>query len=105
MTKIILDSDIVLSLGVSSAVLESQILEKPVISIDAQYDVFGSTDYIPNSCPHILIEELDNLLSKIVNNSTLLDDIIQKGTNSLKNDISNIGNSSHILIDTLTKLQ
>lgn len=105
LTKMIIDSDIVLSLGVSSAVLESQILEKPVISIDAQYDVFGSTDYIPNSCPHVLIGELDNLLSKLVNNSESLNDIIQKGTNSLKNNISNIGNSSRILIDTLTKLQ
>jgi hypothetical protein len=98
------DSNLVISLGVSSGILEAQILQKPVISINAEYDVFGSTNYIPNSCTHIQIEEFDKLFSKIVADSSSLNDLIQKGTNSLNNNISNIGNSSHVLFDCLIEL-
>mgnify|MGYP001214174090 CR=1 FL=1 len=104
LSDLLVNSEFVISLGISSGILEAQILQKPVISINAEYDIFGSTKYIPNSCTHIQIEEFDKLFSKIVTNSSSSNDLIQKGTNSLNNNISNIGNSSHVLFDCLIEL-
>ena len=104
LSELLNDSKLVISLGVSSGILESQILEKPVISIDAEYDVFGSTDYIPNSCLHLPIEKFENFLSKILAEPDKFDELMQKGKNSIYDNISNIGKSSQIMFDTLIKL-
>jgi len=104
LSDLLVNSEFVISLGISSGILEAQILQKPVISINAEYDIFGSTNYIPNSCTHIQIEEFDKLFSKIIADSSSSNDLIQKGTNSLNNNISNIGNSSHVLFNCLIEL-
>ena len=104
LSELLTDSRLVISFGISSGILESQILEKPVVSINAEYDLFGSTEYIPNSCSHIHIEEFENFFSKVINESDTFSELIQKGKNSIYDKISNIGNSSQILFDTLMKL-
>ena len=103
-SDLIMDSNLVVSVGVSSAILESQVVEKPVISINVDYDIYGPTKYIPNSCPHIQVTEFENILSKLVNEPQMIDELIQKGKSSINDSISNIGNSSKILFDTLDEL-
>jgi len=103
-SDLIMDSNLVVSVGVSSAILESQVVEKPVISINVDYDIYGPTKYIPNSCPHIQVAEFENILSKLVDEPQMIDELIQKGKSSINDSISNIGNSSKILFHTLNEL-
>ena len=60
-----MDSKLIVSVGVSSGILESQVVEKPVISINVDYDIYGPTKYIPSSCPHIQVTEFENIFSKV----------------------------------------
>ena len=103
-SDLLMDSKLVVSVGVSSVILESQAVEKPVISINVDYDIYGPTNYIPSSCPHIEIEEFENILSKLVEHPKMIDELIVKGKNSITHSISNVGNSSKILFDTLGEL-
>ncbi|MDB3957023.1 hypothetical protein N9385_05070, partial [Candidatus Nitrosopelagicus sp.] len=103
-SDLIMDSNLVVSVGVSSGILESQVVEKPVISINVDYDIYGPTKYIPNSCPHIQVAEFEKILSKLVDEPQMIDELIQKGKSSINDSISNIGNSSKILFDTLNEL-
>ena len=99
------DSYLVISLGVTSSILEAQILEKPVISINVKYDIFGSTKYIPKSCPHIFIDEFENLLSELMNEPDKVSRLIQKGETAINENINNIGESSENLFNTLKRLE
>ena len=103
-SDLIMDSNLVVSVGVSSGILESQVVEKPVISINVDYDIYGPTKYIPSSCPHIQVTEFENIFSKLVDEPQMIDELIQKGKSSINDSISNIGNSSKILFDTLDEL-
>ena len=105
LSNLLIDAKIVLSLGISSGILEAQMLEKPVISILVDYDVFGSTEYISNSCLETTLEEFDHTFSKLLNEPDSLDILVQKGSKKLNQNISNIGFSSQILFDTMKKLQ
>ena len=58
LSELIQNSKIILSLGLTTSILESQILEKPFISILVDYDIFGNTDYISNSCLETTLENL-----------------------------------------------
>ena len=103
-SDLIMDSKLVVSVGVSSGILESQVVEKPVISINVDYDIYGPTKYIPSSCPHIQLAEFEKIFSKLVDESQMIDELIQKGKSSINDSISNIGNSSKILFGTLDEL-
>ncbi len=104
LSNLLLNSKIVLSLGISSGILEAQILEKPVISISSKYDVFGTGKYVPNSCLEIKIEEFDKIFTKIITNPNEFNLLIQKGSHYLFQNTSNIGTVSSTFFDTLEKL-
>ena len=98
------NSKIVLSLGISSGILESQINNNPVISILVDYDMFGTTEYISNSCYETNMEDFDKILNDVVNNPNSFNNLVRKGRENLKKNIDNIGFSSRILFDTVKKL-
>ena len=98
------NSKIVLSLGISSGILESQINDNPVISILVDYDMFGTTEYISNSCYETNIENFDKILDEVVNNPNSFDNLVRKGRENLKKNIDNIGFSSRILFENMKKL-
>ena len=104
LSNLLLNSKIVLSLGISSGILEAQILEKPVISISSKYDVFGTGKYVPNSCLEIKIEEFDKIFPKIITNPSEFNLLIQKGSQYLFQNTSNIGTVSSTFFETLEKL-
>ena len=101
--NLLFDSKIVLSLGISSGVLESQVLEKPVISISSDHDVLGNSEFISNSCLETTIEEFDKTFSKVITDPDKINHMIRKGNEFVTKNISNIA-SSRILLDTLKKL-
>ena len=101
--NLLFDSKIVLSLGISSGVLESQVLEKPVISISSDHDVLGNSEFISNSCLETTIEEFDKTFSKVITDPDKINHMIRKGNEFVAKNISNIA-SSRILLDTLKKL-
>ena len=103
-SNLLMNSKLVVSVGITSGVLESQVIEKPVISVNVDYDIYGPTKYIPSSCPHIEVKEFENILSKLVDQPKMIDEMIQKGKSSINDSISNVGNSSKILFDTLGEL-
>ena len=98
------NSKIVLSLGISSGILESQINNNPVISILVDYDMFGTTEYISNSCYETNIENFDKILDDLVTNPNSFNNLVIKGRENLKKNIDNIGFSSRILFDIMKKL-
>ena len=104
LSEFLLDSKIVLSLGLSSAILESQVLKKPFISILVDYDTFGSIEYMSNSCLEITLEKFDKTFSEIMTNPDIISKLSQDGSHSVKESISNLGSSSRILFDILNKL-
>lgn len=104
LSDLLLNTKIVLSIGVSSGTLEAQILHKPVISILSEHDVFGNAQYIPDSCIETSIEEFDETFSRIITNDADFEQLCQKGNEFIVNNISNIGNASSIFLDTLKKL-
>ena len=104
LSEFLLDSKIVLSLGLSSAVLESQVLKKPFISILVDYDTFGSIEYMSNSCLETTLEKFDKTFSEIITNPGIISKLSQDGNHSVKENISNLGTSSRILFDILNKL-
>ena len=104
LSEFLLDSKIVLSLGLSSAVLESQVLKKPFISILVDYDTFGSIEYMSNSCLETTLEKFDKTFSEIITNPNIISKLSQDGNHSVKESISNLGSSSRILFDILNKL-
>ena len=104
LSEFLLDSKIVLSLGLSSAILESQVLKKPFISILVDYDTFGSIEYMSNSCLETTLEKFDKTFSEIITNPNIISKLSQDGNHSVKESISNLGSSSRILFDILNKL-
>ena len=104
LSEFLLDSKIVLSLGLSSAILESQVLKKPFISILVDYDTFGSIEYMSNSCLETTLENFDKTFSEIITNPDIISKLSQDGNHSVKESISNLGSSSKILFDILNKL-
>ena len=104
LSELIQNSKIVLSLGTTSAILESQALEKPFISILVDYDIFGNTDYISNSCLETTLEKFDKTFSEIITNPDRLYKLSQHGNHYVRENISNLGSSSRILFETLNQL-
>ena len=93
-----------MSLGTTSAILESQVLKKPFISILVDYDTFGSIEYMSNSCLETTLEKFDKTFSEIITNPDIISKLSQNGSHYVNESISNLGYSSRILFDILNKL-
>ena len=104
LSEFLLDSKIVLSLGTTSAILESQVLKKPFISILVDHDPYGTSEYMSNSCLETTPEKFDKTFSEIITNPDIISKLSQDGNHSVKESISNLGSSSKILFDILNKL-
>ena len=66
--------------------------------------MFGTTEYISNSCYETNIENLDKILDELLNNPNSFDNLVRKGRENLKKNIDNIGFSSRILFENMKKL-
>jgi CDP-glycerol glycerophosphotransferase (TagB/SpsB family) len=100
---LLLISKIVISVGISSAIFEAQILEKPVISIIADHDVYGSPKNVSHSCLETTVDNFEMNFLKLVTNSQFYQKIIRNGNEIMEKNIRYIGNSSKIILDSLGK--
>jgi hypothetical protein len=90
-------------MGISTAILEAQIIGKPVVSIYADYD-FGDPYVLrTNSCLVTTIDNFGEDFKKIINDESLKKKIVNSGQQSVKGNFSNGGNASEKLLTLLEK--
>ena len=100
---LLLRSKIVISVGLSSAIFEAQMLKKPVISIIVDHDVYGSPKNVSRLCLETIVDNFEINFSKLVTDSQFSQKIIRNGNEIMEKDLMNIGNSSKIILDSLDK--
>ena len=76
-------------LGFSSTVLEAQVIEKPVISILTEHDVYGIPKNALDSCLISKIEDFQKNFVQLVQDSKFSQKIIQNGNKQLEMVICN----------------
>ncbi len=97
-------SDIVLSLGLTTGILEAQFFDKPVILFDMDYELFQIKESLMKSCMNTNLKEFKEKLSNLIKDRNLQEDIIKKGKFSVSRNISNINNSSEVFLKTLLSI-
>mgnify|MGYP000085395120 FL=1 len=102
---LLLLSKIVISVGISSSIFEAQILEKPVISVIVDHDVYGSPKSISQSCFETKISDFEENFSKLVNDSQSYQQVVQNANNELKENFNNIGQSAKKILDNLKNFE
>jgi len=102
---LLLLSKIVISVGVSSSIFEAQILEKPVISVMVDHDVYGSPKSVSQSCIEIKINDFEENFSKLINDPQLYQQVIQNANNELKENFNDIGQSAKKILSSLKNLK
>ena len=100
---LLLESQYIISLGFSSTVLEAQVIEKPVISILTEHDVYGIPKNALDSCLISKIEDFEKNFVQLVQDSEFPQKIIQNANKQLENDFYNIGNSAEIILKEVMK--
>ncbi len=84
--------------GISTVIVQGQILQKPVISIPLiDYNWGKPSVYTENSCLLIELDELTLILKKIYNDSIFKKQLIENGNKFLKNCLKNKNNSSKMI--------
>jgi hypothetical protein len=90
--------------GISTVIIQGQILQKPVISIPLIEYNFGTPSIYQNEgCKLSTISELEILLDKIENDSTFRDKVIENGNKFLNVCIKNRTNSSSLTWNYIKK--
>jgi len=102
---LLLLSKIVISVGISSSIFEAQILEKPVISVIVDHDVYGSQKSVSQSCLETKINDFEENFSKLVNDSQSYQQVVQNANNELKENFNNIGQSAKKILDNLKNFE
>ena len=98
---LLLLSKIVISVGVSSSIFEARILEKPVISVIVDHDIYGSPKSVSESCIEIKINDFEENFSKLISDSQSYQQVVQNANNELKENLDNIGQSAKKIFDSL----
>ena len=94
---------LVIALDLSTTILESQLLSKPVICISFRDNDLNS-EIFENSCLRIPIENFKDLVTKILNDNIFRKNLIEKGTNYSNSYLSNKTNSCSSLLNFLEKI-
>jgi hypothetical protein len=103
---LIQNCEIFVSLGVSSTILEAQLLSKPVISIQTNYDVWGTPSLIKNNnCIQTPMTTFNEIFQKILTDDSSKKQLIQSGKKNSDEYLANFGNSSKLILDFLSDLK
>lgn len=97
--------EIFLALDMSTTILESQVIERPVISIIVTNDSKDASVFKSNSCIRTNVENLENELKKILYDKSYKDKIINKGISFANDYLVNHGNASKALLSFLEELE
>ena len=91
--------------GISTVIVQAQILQKPVISIPLiDYNWGKPSVYTENSCLLIELEQLSTNLKKIYDDPLFKNKLIDDGNKFLKNCFKNKDNSSKIIWEYIKNL-
>ncbi len=100
---LLLESQYVVSLGFSSTILEAQVIEKPVISLSVEHDVYGIPRNALDSCLISDIENFEKKFLQLIKDSEFCEKIIKNGINQLEIDFTNIGDSAENILKEISK--
>ena len=96
--------NIMIVTGISTSILEAQILQKPVISVPILDYNFGNPSIFESkSCKVSSINDLENEIKELLTNSDYKKQNLELANNYLKNYISNLDNASKKLHEFLVK--
>lgn len=102
--SLIRSCELLLSIDISTTILEAQILNKPVISISVKDYGFGTpTIFKSNSCIRVQVEELENVLKKTLTDKEFKKHLIENGKKYVDDYISNRGHASKEILSYLSK--
>ena len=96
---LIKSADLVISIDVTTVILEAMIMEKPIISIRMK-EHYGVPE-IFNYCEQININSLDSWLKSFYNDPNLKNDLIIQGNKFIQMYFANPGNASKSLLNYL----
>ncbi len=96
---------VMISVSLSTAILEAQLLHKPVITIPiVDYKMGIPEIFKDNSCKVCNLEKFEEELKNILNSNKVKQEVIQKGDNFVKKYFSNPNNASERLIELFKSL-
>ena len=101
--NLLLESQYIVSLGFSSTILEAQVIEKPVISLLVDHDVYGIPKNALDSCLVSDIENFEKNFLQLIKDSKFCEEIIKNGIKQLESDFTNIGNSAENILKEINK--
>lgn len=96
---LIKSSDLIIVTDVSTVILESMILQKPVISIRMKQHYGMPTIF--NYCKQISLDDFDSWIKSFYDNPNIKKEMISKGNEFLKIYLENHGNASRKLLEFL----
>ena len=97
--ELLKNSEFIIVLGISTIALEAQILGKPVIFYENNYDL-GTTELTRSgSCVLANNETFEEILMNILNNKNFKNDLISRGNENMKNYLSYLGISSKKILE------
>lgn len=99
--SLIKSSELVIAVDTTTVILETMILQKPVVSIRMK-EHYGLPK-IFNYCDQINLDSLDSWMKSYYNNSELKNELIEKGNKFLKLYFENPGNASKNTLKFLEK--
>ena len=99
--ELLKNSEFLIVLGISTIALEAQILGKPVIFYENNYDL-GTTELTRSeSCILANNETFEDISMNILNDKNFKNNLISKGNENIKNYLSNLGTSSKKMLEYL----
>ena len=102
-SRLIQNCDLVITIDISTTILESQLLKKPVIVVLAKKYNWGIPEvYSSDSCLITEIDDIENTL-KMLDDNIFRNKLIQKGTEFANQYLINDGNATDRLLKFLQK--
>lgn len=98
-------AELIIVTDMSTAILEAQMLQKPVFSVNVKNYEFGdSSIFHSDTCLVVELDDLEKTLDGIIDNSELKNQIIKRGMEYAQKYLSHQGNSSEHILSFITKI-
>ena len=98
--------ELLITIDLSTTILEAQILKKPVISVHVKDYGYGEAIvFSSGSCLKTDVNDLESLLNEIFNKQKFRHDVIQKGNSFVNSYISHQGGSSKAILSFLENFE
>jgi hypothetical protein len=103
--SLIQSCELLLSIDVSTTILEAQMLNKPTISISVKnYDFGKPSIFSSKSCLQIPVTELENTLKQILTDNEYKKQLIENGSKFVKDYLANQGHASQEILSHLEQI-